>query len=117
MAHEKRQISLTGIKPTGVKADPRAGAVHLGNYFGAIRPAIRLIERFDCAYFIADYHALTSQRDPDALRDNVYDIAATWMACGLDPTKTLLFRQSAVLEVCELTWVFACMVATGQLER
>lgn len=118
MSQAKRQVALTGIKPTGVKADPgQGGVLHLGNYFGAIRPALRLTERFDCAYFIADYHALTTQRDPSALRDNVYDIAATWIACGLDPKQSLLFRQSQVIEVFELTWVFACMVATGQLER
>jgi tryptophanyl-tRNA synthetase len=118
MSDAKRQVALTGIKPTGTKGDPKQGGVlHLGNYFGAIRPAIRLVERFDCAYFIADYHALTTQRDPGALRDNVYDIAAAWMACGLDPERSLLFRQSDVAEVFELMWVFACMVATGQLER
>jgi tryptophanyl-tRNA synthetase len=117
MAHE-RKISLTGIKPTGVMADPRkGGALHIGNYFGAIRPALRLIEQYDCIYFIADYHGLTTQRDPAAMRNNVYDIAATWLACGLDPARTLLFRQSDVIEVFELAWIFACMIATGQLER
>jgi tryptophanyl-tRNA synthetase len=117
MGQQNRQVSLTGIKPTGVKADARAGAVHIGNYFGAIRPAVQLTERYEGIYFIADYHGLTTQRDPGALRENVYDIAATWMASGLDPNRSLLFRQSDVTEVFELTWVFACMVATGQLER
>jgi tryptophanyl-tRNA synthetase len=113
-----RKVSLTGIQPSGAKADPTmGGAVHLGNYFGAIRPALRLCEQYESRYFIADYHALTSQRDPDALRENVYDVAATWLACGLDPQRTLLFRQSAVAQVFELAWVFACVVATGQLER
>jgi tryptophanyl-tRNA synthetase len=118
MADAKRPVSLTGIKPTGGKTDTAAGgAVHLGNYFGAIRPALRLTERYDSLYFIADYHALTTQRDPAALRQNVYDVAATWLACGLDPKQTILFRQSAVIEVFELSWVFACLCATGQLER
>jgi tryptophanyl-tRNA synthetase len=118
MADAKRPVSLTGIKPTGVKASAdTGGSIHLGNYFGAIRPALRLTERYDSIYFIADYHALTSQREPDALRQNVYDVAATWLACGLDPQRTVLFRQSAVIEVFELSWVFACLCATGQLER
>ena len=113
-----RKVSLTGIQPSGAKADPGAGgALHLGNYFGAIKPALRLAEHYDSRYFIADYHALTSQRDPEALRENVYDVAAGWLACGLDPSRTLLFRQSAITQVFELTWVFACIVATGQLER
>jgi tryptophanyl-tRNA synthetase len=118
MADTKRSVSLTGIKPTGVKSDTAAGgSIHLGNYFGAIRPALRLTESYDSIYFIADYHALTSQRDPAALRANIYDVAATWLACGLDPKQTILFRQSAAIEVFELTWVFACLCATGQLER
>jgi tryptophanyl-tRNA synthetase len=118
MAETRRQVSLTGIKPTGAQADAKqGGAVHIGNYFGAIRPALRLADRYDCRYFIADYHALTTQRDPAQLRANVYDIAATWLACGLDPERALLYRQSDVIEVFELAWVFACMVATGQLER
>jgi tryptophanyl-tRNA synthetase len=91
--------------------------VHLGNYLGAIRPALELADRYHCVYFIADYHALTTQRDPNALRENVRDVAATWLACGLDPEQMLLFRQSSVIEVFELMWIFACIVATGQLER
>jgi tryptophanyl-tRNA synthetase len=114
------KISLTGIQPSG-RAVPieEGGAIHLGNYLGAIVPALELMAKGDYQgiYFIADYHALTSQRDSDALRQNVRDVAATWLAAGLDPTKTLLFRQSAVPEVFELSWVFACIVAAGQLER
>jgi tryptophanyl-tRNA synthetase len=118
MSQLAAKVSLTGIQPSGAKADPAAGGVvHLGNYFGAIRPALRLCEQYESRYFIADYHALTSQRDPATLRENVYDVAAAWLACGLDPQRTLLFRQSAVTEVFELAWVFACVVATGQLER
>ncbi len=113
-----QKVSLTGIKPTGTRVSiEEGGSVHLGNYLGAIRPALALADRYRCVYFIADYHALTSQRDPDALRENVRDVAATWLACGLDPDKMLLFRQSSVIEVFELTWIFACIVATGQLER
>lgn len=103
------KTSLTGIKPSGVP--------HLGNYLGAIRPAMRLTETHRSIYFIADYHALTTERDPKKLQQQVYDIAAAWLACGLDPARTLIYRQSDVIEVFELAWIFACVVATGQLER
>jgi tryptophanyl-tRNA synthetase len=108
-------VSLTGIKPTGQRTE--SGAVHIGHLLGSIGPAIALTERYDALYFIADYHALTTQRDPGALRENSYDIAASWIACGLDPARSILFRQSDVIEVFELTWVLACMTAVGQLER
>lgn len=118
MAEPARKVSLTGIKPTGAVVAPEAGgSIHLGNWLGAIRPALGLVDRYRSVYFIADYHALTTQRDPGALRQNVLDIAACWIACGLDPARTLLFRQSDVIEVFELAWIFACLVATGQLER
>lgn len=103
------KTSLTGIKPTHLP--------HLGNYLGAIRPALSLVDRYRTLYFIADYHALTSVRDPDALRTHIRDVAATWLACGLDPERTLLYRQSDVPEVFELTWTLSCLLATGQLER
>lgn len=110
MTTTKKKVSLTGVKPTH-------SAPHLGNYLGAIRPAMRLTEQFDGMYFIADYHALTTMRDPAALRASIYDVTATWLACGLDPARTLLYRQSAIPEVFELAWVLSCIVATGQLER
>lgn len=118
MAQAKNKVSLTGIKPTGARSSIEdGGAVHLGNYLGAVRPGLALAQEYDCLYFIADYHALTTQRDPEAMRENVRDVAATWLACGLDPDKMLIYRQSAIPEVHELAWVFACIVATGQLER
>jgi len=103
------KTSLTGIKPTSTP--------HLGNYLGAIRPAIELQRGHAAFYFIADYHALTTLKDPKALRSYIYDVAATWLACGLDPQNTLLYRQSDVTEVFELTWVLSCLIAAGQLER
>ena len=109
MSPPTKKVSLTGVKPTGTP--------HLGNYLGAIRPALRLTDRFDGLYFIADYHALTTVRDPRELREQTYDVTATWLACGLDPHKTIVFRQSAIPEVFELAWVLSCVVATGQLER
>jgi tryptophanyl-tRNA synthetase len=102
--------SLTGIKPTGT--------IHLGNYLGAMRPAMSLVESHESSlYFIADYHALTTVHDRGQLHTMVYDIAAAWLAVGLDPERTLLYRQSSVTEVFELSWVLSCVLATGQLER
>jgi tryptophanyl-tRNA synthetase len=104
------QRSLTGIKPTGT--------IHVGNYLGAIRPALRLAETYESTlYFIADYHALTTVHDRSALHTMIYDVAAAWLAAGLNPERTLLYRQSSLPEVFELTWVLACLTATGQLER
>jgi tryptophanyl-tRNA synthetase len=102
--------SLTGIKPTG--------SIHVGNYLGAMRPALQMVESYESSlYFIADYHALTTVHDRAQLHTMVYDVAAAWLAAGLDPARTLLYRQSAVPEVFELSWVLSCLLATGQLER
>ena len=103
------KTALTGIKPTGTP--------HLGNYIGAIRPALQLTERYRSLYFIADYHAFTTVHEPAKMRSHVYDVAATWLASGLDPKSTIFYRQSDVIEVFELTWILECLIATGQLER
>ena len=105
------QRVLSGIQPSGV--------IHLGNYFGAIQQQIALQHEFpgECFYFIADYHALTTLRDAPALRQNIFDVALTYLACGLDPDKALLFRQSDVPEVTELTWLLATVTNMGLLER
>ena len=102
---------LTGIKPTGTP--------HLGNYLGAIRPALELTKVPDnrALYFVADYHAFTTRHEPAALRASVYEVTATWLACGLDPAKTSLFLQSRVPETFELCWVLMCLLSSGQLER
>ena len=94
MAPPARPVSLTGIKPTGVP--------HLGNYVGAIRPAIELAASYDAFYFIADYHALTTVRDPVLLDEYTRSVAASWLACGLDPEVVTLYRQSDVPETFEL---------------
>jgi tryptophanyl-tRNA synthetase len=102
--------SLTGIKPTGT--------IHVGNLLGAMLPALELAQSFESSlYFIADYHALTSVHDGPQLHTTIYDVAAAWLAAGLDPQRTVLYRQSAITEVFELTWVLSCLIATGQLER
>lgn len=100
---------LTGIQPSG--------QLHIGNYFGAIKPAVELQARGDCTYFIADYHSMTSLTDAAQRRQNTLDVALDWLACGLDPQKSVLFRQSDVPEVCELMWVLGTLTPMGLLER
>ena len=107
-ATTKRRI-LSGIQPSGT--------LHLGNYFGMMKPALELQEDNDCFYFIADYHALTQTPDPDLLRERVRDVALDFLACGLDPERTTFFRQSDIPQVQELTWVLACLTPVGLLER
>ena len=111
MAAGSMKTVLTGIKPTGTP--------HLGNYFGAIRPALELTHHPEtrALYFVADYHAFTTRHEPSALRASVYEVTATWLACGLDPEKTSLFLQSRVPETFELCWVLMCCLSSGQLER
>ncbi len=106
---ETRTRILSGIQPTG--------SPHLGNYFGAIKQHIELQKEGDCFYFIADYHALTTIKDGDALRQNTYEVAATYLAFGLDPATTTFFRQSDVPEVTELTWILSTVAGMGLLER
>lgn len=101
--------TLTGITPSGT--------LHIGNYFGAMRPAIQAQERGDCFYFIADYHSMTSVFDPEERRRNSLGIALDWLACGLDPAKSVFWRQSAVPEVCELTWMIGSLAPMGLLQR
>jgi tryptophanyl-tRNA synthetase len=101
--------TLTGITPSGT--------LHIGNYFGAMRPAIQAQARGDCFYFIADYHSMTSVFDPEERRRNCHGIALDWLACGLDPAKCVLWRQSDVPEVCELTWMIGSLTPMGLLER
>jgi tryptophanyl-tRNA synthetase len=101
---------LTGIKPTG--------APHLGNYVGALRPAIRMVEAAEKSYlFIADYHALNAVRDPAALREDTYQVAATWLALGVNPDKTVFYRQSDVPEIFELTTILLAVTPKGLMDR
>ena len=101
--------SLSGIKPTGTP--------HLGNYLGMIKPAIQLQETHQTFYFIADYHALTSVRDPEQLRENTYDLTAIFAALGMDFENHAFFRQSDIPEVTELTWILSCITSKGLMER
>jgi tryptophanyl-tRNA synthetase len=105
-----RQVHLSGIQPSGL--------LHLGNYFGAIRQHIANQDApGEHFYFIADFHALTSVRDADALREYVREVAVTYLALGLDPAKCALWRQSDVPEVLELAWLLGTVTGMGLLER
>jgi tryptophanyl-tRNA synthetase len=100
---------LSGIQPTGV--------LHIGNYFGMMRQSIALQDEGETFYFIADFHALTSLRDPEKLRENSRRVALDFLACGLDPERAALFRQSDVLPVTELAWILSTVAPMGLLER
>ena len=100
---------LSGIQPSGL--------LHIGNYFGMMRPAIALQAEGEAFYFIADYHALTTVRDPKALRENTRRVALDFLACGLDPERAALFRQSDVRQVTELAWILSTIAPMGLLER
>jgi tryptophanyl-tRNA synthetase len=99
---------LSGIQPTGI--------LHIGNYFGMMRPAIALQDEGEALYFIADYHALTSIRDPAVLRENSRRVALDFLACGLNPDKAALFRQSDVRQVTELAWILSTVTPVSRLE-
>jgi tryptophanyl-tRNA synthetase len=100
---------LSGIQPSGT--------LHLGNYFGMMKPAIELQEKGEAFYFIADYHSMTSLFDPAVRRSNTLGVALDFLACGLDPKKSVFFRQSDVPEVTELTWLLGTVTPMGLLER
>src|SRR5213596_2014213 len=100
---------LSGIQPSGV--------LHIGNYFGMIQRAIALQAEGEAFYFIANYHALTSLRDPDSLRENSRRVAVDFLACGFDPERGALFMQSDVPQVTELTWILSTVAPMGLLER
>lgn len=109
MSTSPAKMSLTGIKPTG---EP-----HLGNYIGAIKPALKLAEEYEAMYFIADYHALITVRDPQLLRHYTRSVAASWIAAGLDPDSVVFYRQSDIPEIFELTWILSCMTGKGLMNR
>src|SRR3954462_627266 len=100
---------LSGIQPSG--------ALHLGNYFGMMRPAIELQDQGEAYYFIANYHSMTSLFDSEQRRKNTLDVALDFLACGLDPAKSVFFRQSDVPEVCELAWLLTTLTPMPMLEN
>lgn len=108
MTSPKQRI-LSGVQPSGT--------LHIGNYFGMMKPALAMQDSHDCYLFIADYHALTQTPDPQVLRERVTNVALDFLAAGLDPKKTTFFRQSDVPQVQVLTWILNCITPVGLLER
>ncbi len=100
---------LSGVKPSGT--------VHIGNYFGAIKQLVELGDKYESFVFIADLHALTTVQNKEELSKNIIDVALDYLACGLDPKKVCLFKQSDVPEVTELAWYFNCITTIPYLER
>ncbi len=109
MENEQKKVMLSGIQPSG--------ALHLGNYLGPLRHWPRMIEEFDCYFFLADMHTITVRQDPAALRKQTITLLATYIACGLDPEKCTLFIQSHVHQHAELAWVLSCYSMFGELSR
>jgi len=107
----RNSVILTGIKPTGMP--------HLGNYLGAIRPALAMADEknVEARFFIADYHSLNAIRDARLLRSYTYEVAAVWLACGLNPSKILLYRQSDLPEIFEMTTILMAFTAKGLMNR
>jgi tryptophanyl-tRNA synthetase len=105
------QTVLTGITTTGTP--------HIGNYVGAIRPAIAASKQDDVRsfLFLADYHSLVKNREPERLARSTLEIAASWLASGLDPEQVVFYRQSDVPEIMELAWILTCVTAKGLMNR
>ncbi|KKU70714.1 MAG: Tryptophan-tRNA ligase [Parcubacteria group bacterium GW2011_GWA2_47_21] len=106
---DKPKILLSGVKPTG--------APHIGNYFGAMKQFVDLQDEYKPYIFIADYHALTTIHSAKELHQNILGVALDYLAIGLNPEKTALFKQSDVPEVAELAWIFNCITTVPYLER
>lgn len=104
-----KEIVVSGIRSTGF--------LHLGNYFGAMRNYVRMQDEFNCFFFVADYHSLTTHPDPKDLRGNVYRVVAENVACGLDPEKVALYAQSDLPEIPELYLMLNMLAYKGELEK
>jgi tryptophanyl-tRNA synthetase len=109
MENVRKKRVLTGVKPTGVP--------HIGNYLGAIRPALELSKEYESFLFIADLHALTSRQDRADLTEQTYCVAATWLACGVDPKRVVFYKQSDIPEIPMLAWLLSCFTPLGLLNR
>lgn len=102
------QRLLTGLQSSG--------ALHIGNYFGVLKPFLDLYPKYESYLMVADYHAVTSLRDPAALRQNIFNVVKDYMAVGVDPSKCVIFQQSQVQEHTELAWILECLVSVPFLE-
>jgi tryptophanyl-tRNA synthetase len=100
---------FSGIQPSG--------EIHIGNYVGAIRNWVKLVEGYECVYCVVDYHAITIEYEVDSMQKRILDTATILVACGLTPDRCIVFVQSHVPEHTELTWIFNCVTSVGELER
>jgi tryptophanyl-tRNA synthetase len=105
----EKKVSLTGIKPTG--------NLHIGNYFGVIKPALELAKKYEARYFIADYHALNTVKDAVVLSANIREVAAGWLAAGLDAERVVFYRQSSIPETFELATLLMAFTSKGLMNR
>ena len=99
---------LTGLQPSG--------QLHIGNYFGALKPFTEIYGEYESFLMVADYHSLTSLKDPKALRENIVEVVRGYLAAGVDPQKAVIFKQSDIQEHTELAWIFECLVTVPFLE-
>lgn len=106
-----KKVLLSGITPSG------NGRLHIGNYFGAVKQFVDMQDSYDSSIFIADLHAITTIQDKEILTSNILSVAMDYLACGLDPKKVCLFKQSDISEVTELAWYFNCVTTVAYLER
>lgn len=104
-----KQRLLTGLQSSG--------DLHIGNYFGALKPFVEMYEEYDSYLMVADYHSLTSLRDPEVLRRNTFNVVKDYLAAGVDPDKCVIFRQSDNQDHMELAWIFDCMVTVPFLQQ
>jgi len=104
-----KKILVSGIKPTG--------EMHIGNYFGALRQFVELQDKFESYLFVADLHALTTVQNKEEMQENILNVVISYIACGLDPEKVVLYKQSDVPQVAELGWMFNCLTTMPYLMR
>ena len=103
------KIALSGVQPTG--------GLHIGNYLGAIKNFVSMQTEYDCFFCVVDLHAITVKQDPKLLKNNTYEVVATYLASGIDPVKSVIFNQSNVSSHSELAWIFNCITRMGWLNR
>ena len=105
----EKKLVFSGVQPTG--------NLHLGNYLGALKNFVSLQKNMDCIYCVVDLHAITTFQNPSELKNNILETAASFLATGLDPNKSIIFNQSSVPAHSELAWIFNCVSRVGWLNR
>ena len=109
MNNSKNKIVFSGVQPSG--------DLHIGNYLGAIKNFISMQHEYDCLFCVVDLHAITGKQDPNELKNNTYEVVATYIASGIDPKKSIIFNQSHVSSHAELAWILNCVCRIGWLNR